>query len=80
MAWKAKVVNIVPDQDNFKVTVNYFDSSDTELTTVLGSQTLTLSQNISQTDAVTAIKTAATGYRNSYNLIATYLGSVINVP
>lgn len=79
-AWKAQVNSAAPVGSNLAVNVTYYLSTDTNLTTPLGTDVVVVPATLSPANIQKQIQAQAGDYRNSYNLIATYQGTVINVP
>lgn len=79
-AWKVRVESASPQGQNLNINVTYFLASDTDLTTPLGTGTVTVPANLSPANIQKQIIASASDYRSSYNLIATYQGTIVNVP
>jgi hypothetical protein len=79
-AWKTRVESASPQGQDLNINVTYFLSSDTDLTSPLGTGVVTVPASLSPANIQKQIVAATTDYRNSYNLIATYQGTIINVP
>ncbi len=79
-AWKAQVNSAAPVGQNLSIQVTYYLSSDTDLTTPLGTDVVIVPATLSPANIQKQIQAKASDYRASYNLIATYTGTVINVP
>jgi hypothetical protein len=80
MAWTARIDNFTPTQNQFVVSVSYWDAADTGFATQLGSQSFTFSSSMTLTQCRNQIIAAAKEFRTAYNLSASYVGATINVP
>jgi hypothetical protein len=79
-ALTAQVVSAQPSGQNLVINVTYYLATDTGLTTPLGSNTVTVPASLSASNIQKQIVASGQDFRNSYNLIATYQGTTVNIP
>lgn len=79
-AWTAQINSATPNGQNLNIGVTYYLASDVSLTNPLGTQTITVPATLSAASVQKQIQASGADYRTSYNLIATYQGTTVNVP
>lgn len=79
-ALSAKVVSAQPQGQNLVINVTFYLATDVDLLSPLGSTVVTVPANLSAANIQKQIVAAGSDFRSSYNLIATYTGTVINIP
>jgi hypothetical protein len=80
MAWTAKITNITPQQGSVVLTVEYYDSTDSTFSNLLGTQSFTFPGDTTLSAARTQVVAAGKEYRTAYNQIATLQNVTINIP
>ncbi len=79
-AWTAKIDSASPQGQSLNINVTYYLASDSGFTNPLGTQTITVPASLSPANIQKQIQANGADYRTSYNLIATYQGTTVNVP
>jgi hypothetical protein len=79
-AWTAQVNGATPSGGNLSIQVTYYLASDVGFTAPLGTDTVIVPASLSAANIQKQIVAQAGAFRTSYNLIATYTGTTVNVP
>lgn len=79
-AWVAQLNSASPNGQNLSIAVTYYLATDVGFTTPLTTGLTIVPSSATPQNIQKQIIADGTALRNSYNLIATYTGTTVNIP